>query len=214
MGSGRLYLASMAGRFIVLEGIDGSGTTTQCRALAEALRSRGHVVLPTHEPSDRSIGRLTRERLSASGPRLEPRALALLFAADRLDHVAAQIEPALSRGEIVLCDRYVVSSWVYQSLQCPPDWVRAINRHAPWPDLTLWIDLPVEEAQTRLHRRSASEGTPAEIFDAERLQRRIAEGYREALSDPSLPGIARIDGLQSSAEITAMLLHRCAALGL
>lgn len=204
----------MRGRFIVLEGIDGSGTTTQCRALGEVLRGRGHGVLQTHQPSDRAIGRLVRERLAAEGPPLDPRALALLFAADRLDHVAGQIEPALARGDVVICDRYVVSSWVYQSLACPPDWVRAINRHAPWPDLTAFIEVPVAEAQSRLARRHAADGTPAEIFDAAALQARIAEGYAGVLTDPELAGVVRVDGTRSPAEITAALVLACDALGL
>lgn len=204
----------MRGRFIVLEGIDGSGTTTQCAALERALCDRGHVVVATRQPSDRVIGRLVRGRLAASGPRLDPRTLALLFAADRLDHVAEEIEPALARGDVVVCDRYVVSSWVYQSLACPPDWVRAINRHAPWPDLTVLIDVPVAEARARVRRRQATDGTPAEIFDAEELQARVAAGYREVLADPELPGVVRLDGTQGPAEITAALVQACTALGL
>jgi dTMP kinase len=204
----------MRGRFIVLEGIDGSGTTTQCRALCDVLRARGHGVLATHQPSDRAIGRLVRERLAAAGPRLDPRALALLFAADRLDHVAGAIEPALARGDVVVCDRYVVSSWVYQSLSCAPDWVRAINRHAPWPDLTVLIDVPVAEARARVGRRQAAEGTPAEIFDAEALQARVADAYREVLGEPDLAGVVRLDGTRPPAEITAAIVAACAALGL
>ena len=82
------------GRFIAIEGIDGSGTTLQTRALADWLRGRGHDVVETREPSPGPIGRLVRERLSVEATPLDPAALALLFAADRLDHVAQEIEPA------------------------------------------------------------------------------------------------------------------------
>ncbi len=93
------------GRFIALEGIDGSGTTSQRGALAAALRARGHTVLETYEPSDGSIGQLTRSRLATDARPLDRRALALMFAADRLDHVANEIEPALDAGQVVLTDR-------------------------------------------------------------------------------------------------------------
>jgi|SRR5688572_11617607 len=204
----------MRGRFIVLEGIDGSGTTTQARALTDALSRRGHSVLSTHEPSDGSVGRLARQRLAADGPPLDPHALALLFAADRLDHVAGEIEPALADGRIVVCDRYVASSWAYQSLACPIDWVRAINRHAPWPDLTLWLDLPVADAQQRIATRRDAIGTPQEIFDAKRLQERIAIAYAEVLGDPELGGVVRVDATKPQDEVAATLVRLCIDAGL
>src|SRR5204862_347715 len=125
------------GRFIVLEGVDGAGTTTQTRALAAALAARGHIVTTTCQPSDGVIGKLVRSQLRATDDPPDPRALALLFAADRLDHIHRVVEPALARGEVVISDRYVASSWIYQGLACDPQWVRTINAHAPWPDLTL-----------------------------------------------------------------------------
>jgi dTMP kinase len=201
----------MRGRFIVLEGIDGSGTTTQAARLAAALAERGHRVCTTAQPSDGAIGRLIRQQLGADPDR---RALALLFAADRLDHVAQTIEPALARGQTVVCDRYVVSSWAYQSLDSPPDWVRAINRHAPWPDLTLWLDLDVHTAQARIGRRTAEDGTPPELFDAARLQTRIAAAYTEILDDPELSGVVRIDAGASRDDIAAAVLQAATLLGL
>ena len=197
----------MRGRFIVLEGIDGSGTTTQARRLVEALRARGHTCLQTAEPSGGEVGRLIRAQLSTRGDaRPDPRALALLFAADRLDHVAREIEPALAAGATVVCDRYVVSSWAYQSLDFPADWVRAINAHAPWPDLTLWIDLPVAEAQRRIHARSDRDGTPVELFDAHSVQARVATAYGDILADPELSSVVRIDGTAPLDAVAAAVL--------
>ncbi|HYY53573.1 MAG TPA: dTMP kinase, partial [Myxococcales bacterium] len=112
--------APSEGRFIALEGLDGSGTTTQAERIASVLRAQGRRVLLTREPSDGPIGTLIRLALTGrlglpqrSGP-LTEEALALLFAADRVDHLAAVIEPALERGELVVCDRYVLSSLAYQ----------------------------------------------------------------------------------------------------
>src|SRR5713101_5144548 len=97
------------GRFIVLEGIDGAGTTTQAQLLSAELRRDGHLVLTTREPSDGPVGTLIRQALTGrlslperAGP-LSDETLALLFAADRLDHLQAQILPALQRGEVVIC---------------------------------------------------------------------------------------------------------------
>lgn len=106
-------------KFIVLEGIDGSGTTTQLSRVSAALRTLGHRVHETREPTGGRIGKLIREQLSdPSG--VSARCLALLFAADRIDHLDREILPALARGEVVVCDRYVMSSLVYQSLDCNP----------------------------------------------------------------------------------------------
>ena len=129
------------GVFVALEGLDGSGTSTQAGALADALRWRGHTVHATHEPSNGSIGAMARTMLKRRDDQVDPHLLAPLFAADRLEHHAREIAPALARGEVVLCDRYVMSSWVYQALDCDADWVERINTHAPWPDTTFVLTI-------------------------------------------------------------------------
>src|SRR6185503_20411145 len=104
----------MRGALIVLEGVDGAGTTTQVRLLAERLRARGSRVHTTAEPSSGPIGKLLRRALSGrltdgdapDAARPSWQTLALLFAADRLDHLAREVEPELAAGAIVLCDRY------------------------------------------------------------------------------------------------------------
>lgn len=199
------------GRFIALEGIDGSGTTSQAEALAKRLRARGHEVVRTHEPSGGSIGRLVRERLSRSTAALDPAAMALLFAADRMDHVRTTIEPALRRGDIVVTDRYLVSSWVYQALECDPQWVREINRYAPWPDLTFLVEVPVQVALGRVHARSG--GGATEIYESAPLQQRVATGYRAVLAE-RLEAVVPVDGDRPPEAITAELLEQCKRLGL
>jgi dTMP kinase len=201
------------GRFIALEGIDGSGTTTQRGALASALRARGHVVRETNEPSTGSIGRLARERLSQEALPIDRGALALLFAADRLDHVATEIEPALAAGQVVLTDRYVMSSWVYQALDCDAAWVRAINGRAPWPDLTFVLDVPADEAMRRVLARRGAAGPTLEIYETTPLQRRLAAGYA-ALAAEGLPGVVRVEGGSRPDEVTAQLLAACIDAGL
>jgi dTMP kinase len=102
------------------------------------------------------------------------RALALLFAADRLDHVAREIEPQLKAGADVVTDRYVLSSYVYQSLDAPLDWVEHINEHARAPDATVLVTLPAEIALKRLAQRKGRD-----IFEDEESQLRVHARYRE-----------------------------------
>lgn len=197
------------GRFIVLEGIDGSGTTTQLSRLAAVLRDCGLTVLETREPTDRPAGRLLRAALRGE-ERFPPDALALLFAADRVDHLAGEIVPALARGEVVLCDRYVGSSLIYQAQFSPPAFVRAVNGRARPADLTVVVDVPAELAA----QRRAARGGPIELFDENTLQARLARAYRALPT--LLPGerVVRVDGTQSPAEVTeAILVHLDALFG-
>lgn len=202
------------GRFIAIEGIDGSGTTSQTRALGQWLGQRGHAVLETREPSRGAIGTLIRQRLSVAAAPLEPAALALLFAADRLDHIASEVEPALAAGSVVLSDRYVLSSLAYQALDCDAAWVREINARAPRPDLTLLIAVPVEVAFARVQRRMVDEGGVEERFDALALQRRIAGHYEQFCGDPALGPVHIVDGDQPPEQVTAALMQALIALGL
>jgi dTMP kinase len=104
------------GRFVVLEGGDGSGKSTQAAQLAEWLRRRGVPVIETFEPGAGATGAVLRELLLHGPEPVTPVAEALLMAADRAQHAATEIEPALARGEWVVCDRYVPSSLVYQGV--------------------------------------------------------------------------------------------------
>ncbi len=202
------------GRFIAIEGIDGSGTTLQTRALADWLEGRGVSVLETREPSRAAIGRLIRERLAVRGTALDPAALALLFAADRIDHVMGEVVPALERGTVVLSDRYLLSSLAYQSLDCDAAWVREINARAPPPDLTLVLEVPAEVAFARVQRRAAEGGAVEERFDALALQQQIAANYRRFREGPGL-GLTRvIDGDRPPEVVTAALRAALVEIGL
>jgi dTMP kinase len=169
------------GRFFVVEGADGVGSTTQCQRLVEGLRAAGRRVHLTAEPSRGPVGLLIRGMLGGDRPRAAiHRELALLFAADRLDHVGREIEPLLAEGTDVVSDRYVLSSLVYQSLDLPFEWVRDLNKFAPAADATVLITLPLEEAWTRLQARFASGGT-REVFDVKPTQAQVhAEYERQA----------------------------------
>jgi dTMP kinase len=199
-----------SGRLIVLEGLDGAGTTTQVERLAAALRAEGQSVLTTREPSDGPVGVLIRQALTGRvvlpgalpggpGP-LAPETLALLYAADRTDHLRARVLPALEAGQVVLSDRSVLSSLAYQGASLPMEWVESINAHAVPADLTLFVGVSIEVAA----RRRAARGGPEELFDAVEKQRRISRQYEAAIR---LRGkrehVVRIDGDQPVEAVTA-----------
>ena len=142
------------GRFISLEGIDGAGKSTQHTWLVEYLRGQGHVVVATREPGGTPLGEKLRALLLADPMHLETEAL-LMFAARR-EHIAQVIEPALARGDWVVCDRFVDASFAYQGGGRGLSWEK-LEELAAWvlgdlqPDLTLIFDAPVAIAQQRLH---------------------------------------------------------------
>jgi dTMP kinase len=178
---------STRGVFVVVEGIDGAGTTTQVERYAAYLRGRGRSVHVTREPSTGPIGVFIREILAGravlpSSP--EGDLMALLFAADRLDHVRGEIEPELARGAVVLSDRYDLSSLAYQSVatssRLPAHelvaWIRSLNRFARRPDVTLVVDVSPEVAAQRRERRGAAE----DLYEKVALQARLAKAYAHA----------------------------------
>lgn len=163
----------MSGRFIVLEGPDGSGTTRHTEFLAENLRSAGLPVLVTKEPTDGQLGQTIRSLLQKEGS-MAPETLQLLFCADRAEHVANVILPALEQGTTVISDRYTLSTLVYGAAMGVDDkWLEQVNNHFPKPDVTLVTLPPFEVCKERLGSRSYKDA-----FETELLQKRIYEGYR------------------------------------
>jgi dTMP kinase len=173
------------GKFIVLEGIDGAGTTSQLARLAGQLERGGAEVLATREPSDGPIGKMLRQMLSGdlgtkSGTPLGWAGMALLFAADRRYHLESEVEPALARGAHVLSDRYDASSLAYQSVTSDADaraalpWIAELNRYARRPDVTIVLDVPAEVAAERRAKRNEA----AQIYETDATQRALADFYR------------------------------------
>ena len=173
------------GRFVVLEGLDGAGTTTQAARLAERLRAAGRRVHLTAEPSAGPVGALIRQVLrgrvgggaGGRGP-FSGAALALLFAADRLDHLDTEVLPKLEAGIDVVCDRFTPSSVAYQGLTLGDmDWVEALNREAARADSVIFLRVRPEVALRRRHAASVDR----EIFEVDAFQRGVASTYEEAI---------------------------------
>jgi dTMP kinase len=209
----RAFLAPQAGRtddnrvrgkLIVLEGIDGAGTTTQAARLGLEMAARDVPVHVTREPSDGPLGVEIRKILRGAAAPFDPTALALLFAADRMDHVARVIEPGLAHGVNVVSDRYLLSSWVYQGRFLDGEFVRAINARAPAADLTLLLDVSAEVGAARRHARGGGE----ELFDGLELQRALAARYLAAAEQARAAGgnVVILDGEKDADAVFAAVL--------
>lgn len=141
---------------IAFEGIDGAGKSTQIERLAARLRERGREVLTTREPTDGPWGRAIRE--AAQTERMSPEDELAAFIADRREHVADVIAPALAAGRIVLIDRYYISTAAYQGARgLDPAAILEAHDFAPEPDLLFVFDLPAEVGLERVKRRGAAD---------------------------------------------------------
>lgn len=143
------------GTFICIEGLDGSGKTTQAKILTQKLKKIINV-LYTSEPSKGLIGNYIRKSYLYSKKRLSPFVEALLFAADRIEHLESEIIPALNKGTTVICDRYVFSSLAYQGASgISLDWIQTINNAIIYPDLAIFIDVEPEKSMCRLNSKKS-----------------------------------------------------------
>ncbi|UCH57035.1 MAG: dTMP kinase [Candidatus Bathyarchaeota archaeon] len=171
------------GVFIVFEGIDGSGKSTHIKILADELRRRGHNVLQTSEPSKDRIGNFIRRYAERNDRRLTPETEALLFAADRFEHVKKVLKPALRRGRTVISDRYIYSTLAYQGAGgVSLDWIREMNRFAPKPDLAILLDILPEFGLQRVERKKT-------VFEVSDYLRKVREIYLRLVEQGELKRI-------------------------
>ena len=192
----------MTSAFIVLEGGDGVGKSTQAVAVAAALRDRGHTVVLTREPGGTSLGNTVRDIVLNTA--LAPKAEALLFAAARAEHVATVIRPALERGEVVVCDRYIDSSVAYQGMarRLGTQWIRELSCWAAdglEPDRTILLDLDPQQGLDRAQdpNRMEAEGL---AFQAD-----VRESFLNSAEDSLYHHV--VDAGGDVNEITALIVH-------
>jgi dTMP kinase len=180
---------SFKGRFITFEGIDGAGKSTHSAGLADAFRAAGRAVTLTREPGGTPLAEKLRD-LVLNDP-MDPLCEALLMFAARRDHLQQVIEPALARGDVVLCDRFTDATFAYQGsgrgfdldvLRQLERWVQALpgSDRLRQPDLTVWFDLPPAVAAQRLATARVPdrfESQPLAFFE------RVAAGYAQRLNE-------------------------------
>ena len=197
----------MAGLFITFEGTEGCGKSTQIKALAARLQSEGQQVLQTREPGGTPLGEAVRNLLQHddAGEGMSPEAELLLFTASRAQLTRERILPAIANGEIVLCDRFMDSTTVYQGVarQIDTEAVATINQFAVGearPDLTILIDLSPEVGMARVHARSDGQLDRMEQEAIEFFQAVRAGYLKLAESEPDrflvLDGSASVETLE------------------
>jgi dTMP kinase len=183
------------GRFVVVEGLDGAGTTTQAERLAATLRERlGVGVELTKEPTNGPVGAVLRQAIEARVT-LDPVALALAFAADRADHLFNPVNgvvAALEAGRWVVSDRYVLSSLAYnRGGVTTREWLAELNRHAIAPDLTIFVDVDPDLCVERIGGRSSAE----ELFHSREQLLAVDGNYRELIDAGHVHGpFETVDG--------------------
>ncbi len=189
--------------FITFEGIEGSGKTTQLQRLAGHLRGRGRTVVTTKEPGGTPTADRIRAILLDSQSVIDPIAEVLLFEASRRQHVVEVIRPAMTRGEVVLCDRFADATLAYQGFGrlINLDQLRTMNRWATGdldPELTLIFDLPEQVGLSRARRRNAGAAEDEGRFEAENLRfhRRVREGYLALAAENARYAIVNADGTE------------------
>ena len=180
------YPMNILKNFVVFEGGDGAGTTTQIEKLRKSFSelkiqarfSSPPLLFDTLEPTNGPIGRLIRSSLKGDIS-LTSEAIALLFAADRHDHLYAPggIQEHCNNGELVVSDRYVMSSLVYQGITCGEAFPLSLNEDFPWPELTLFFDLDPEIAQKRMKNRPEKD-----IYEALEFQIQVYRRYKLILN--------------------------------
>ena len=191
------------GKFIVLEGIDGSGKSSQIGPLVERLEGLGVPCRADREPTQRPVGVLIRQALTGQTP-LDPRVIAALYAADRLDHLVNDengLCAAIDKGITVVSDRYYFSSYAYHSVDVDMEWVigaNSLSARLLRPTVTVFLDVTAEEAMARIRRNRDHE----ELFEKEERLQKTRELYFAAFDRlRDVENVAVVDGSGSQEQV-------------
>lgn len=189
------------GKFIVIEGIDGAGKSTQAEILSKKLKLNLKV-LTTYEPTNSPIGMLIRKQLKNEW-QISNQCLELLFAADRADHLNKQIIPALQNNVIVICDRYIPSSLAYGSIANDFLWIMALNQQFIIPDIIIYLDIDPRISLARLQKERNS----LELYEKLETLQKVSQNYKKALNTFQETGsvIKNVDASFSLTQITAQI---------
>ncbi len=184
------------GKFIVFEGLDGSGQSTQAERLTQFLSGMGKKTHLTKEPTNNLIGGLIRGQLKGEW-KSSPECLQLLFTADRAHHLEKEVMPLIEKGIWVVCDRYFFSTIAFGSLEIDDtNWLREINRLFPLPDKTFFLRVSPKECIRRIEKSRFG----LELFEKEKKLREIEKEYDKLMSDYEI--FSEIDGERKIEEIS------------
>ncbi|MEN0051887.1 MAG: dTMP kinase [Bacteroidota bacterium] len=202
------------GKFIVFEGIDGSGKTTQIKRLTQQFEAMNWAYHDTKEPTDRPVGKLIRRVLNRE-LKLGEKTMAALFLADRLDHIQHEEDGMLAKvaqGIHVISDRYYLSSYAYHSTHVPLDWVIAANRECAKllrPDLVIFLDITPEKSLARIKKSRAS----LDLYETEEQLKKVRKNYFIAMERVEAEEhIVVIDATQKETVIAATIWEAVAGL--
>ncbi|MEM3703815.1 MAG: dTMP kinase [Candidatus Bathyarchaeia archaeon] len=185
------------GFFVCIEGLDGCGKTTQAKILVKRLRKMGYDAVYTAEPTRGKVGKFIKRYCLHGGRRVSSVVEALLFAADRYEHVESEIFPALRNGKIVVSDRYIYSSLAYQGAAgLNLDWIRQINEHALAPNLAILIDVEPNTVIKRLKPRRS-------VMENLETQHKVREVYLRFVENGEL---VKVDGNKPKKEVANEIL--------
>lgn len=190
------------GFFIDIEGLDGSGASTQVKLVAKALRKERIKPYLTKEPTKGPIGKLVRSALEGQWNSLPPASVQLLFAADRGKHLNEEIIPLLEKGKMIITDRYAWSSIAFGSVYLSKEWLLDLNRDFILPDLTIFIEVSPEVCLERLTR----ERKGVELFEEEEHLTQTWDTYHWLAQKFWWAQIAVVDGERKKEEITEEIL--------
>ncbi len=186
------------GKFIVIEGIDGAGLFTQSAMLAQHLKDTGRKVFLTKEPTSSIIGGLAKSAIDGDFS-ISAKTLQILFSADRAHHLEKEIEPAIERGETVVCDRYIFSSLAYGFVsQVNYKWLRAINLNFRLPDIGILLDVAPSTALNRIY----GEDMNLQLFDDKDKISRVRQTYLHISKEFHLK---RVDGNADIASVSSKI---------
>ena len=201
---------SKTGKFIVFEGIDGSGKTTQTRLLAQKLEAAGHTVMLTAEPTSLETGKTLREALGGKLKKTDCE-MAVMFVQDRIAHnteAVSGINSLVASGVTVICDRYYYSTLAYQGQSTDYDWVKSMNLRCPEirkPDMCIYIDLLPYQSLERISRGRES----VEIYENEETLTRVRQQFLSVIDDlKKEDNICVIDGYRSVDEVAEDIYGR------
>jgi len=185
------------GFFVVFEGLDGSGSSTQAQLLERYFKMKQRAVMSTKEPTNNLIGGLIRGQLTHEW-KSSMECLQLLFAADRAHHLEKEIMPALRRNFVVISDRYKLSSIAYGSLEADTEWLREINKQFREPDLTILLKVSPDTCVKRMDKRHV-----IELFEKRDKLTKVWDVYKTFASD----NVVIIDGERPIDDVFAEVIE-------